>query len=201
MPPHRRFTLHDPSPCAVCGAYQGDALTTDCPGARVSPERQKEIYETGIDYTDARGWHQGVTVKLRSPRWCPTFNTRLAFVTAPGEGGAKHSDSARAPSTADWVAAERTMALRHTLADKAISWVLADRICDDHSAMLGRVENEVDEWLHKGRAPDEGYQGLLEKLSHVRTGFQLANQRADSCDAEFRKAARELVTALEQKVP
>ncbi len=54
------------SVCGVCGAYEG-SLTTDCPGAKVSFDRQQEVGETNLDYTDARGWHQGEPPKQRSP--------------------------------------------------------------------------------------------------------------------------------------
>lgn len=42
--------------CSVCGAYEG-SLTTDCPGERVSFDRQEEVYKTDLNYTDEKGWH------------------------------------------------------------------------------------------------------------------------------------------------
>lgn len=35
--------------CAVCGCYEG-SLATECPGERVSFERQEEIYARQIDF-------------------------------------------------------------------------------------------------------------------------------------------------------
>jgi hypothetical protein len=78
------------SVCDVCGAYEG-ALTTDCPGERVEFNRQKEVYETNLDYTDDRGWHQGASMKQRSPRFekalashAPLFNALHATLEHDG---------------------------------------------------------------------------------------------------------------------
>lgn len=44
--------------CSVCGCYEG-SLTTECPGEKVSMDKQDEIYRNpGIDYTTEKGWHQ-----------------------------------------------------------------------------------------------------------------------------------------------
>lgn len=42
--------------CDVCGAYEG-SLTIDCPGSRVDYDTQTRVYKTGLDYSDALGWH------------------------------------------------------------------------------------------------------------------------------------------------
>ncbi len=58
--------------CSVCGGYEG-SLTTDCPGGPVAMRKQREVYESDLDYTDERGWHQsGVGMSQRSPRFAPT---------------------------------------------------------------------------------------------------------------------------------
>jgi hypothetical protein len=54
--------------CAVCGAYEG-ALTTDCPGEAVPFDKRQEVYETNLDFTVERGWHQGNPKERRSPRF------------------------------------------------------------------------------------------------------------------------------------
>lgn len=55
--------------CAVCGAYEG-GLTSDCPGELVSFDRQKEVYETNLDYIEALGWHQStIDRRYREPRF------------------------------------------------------------------------------------------------------------------------------------
>lgn len=163
------------SVCAVCGAYEG-ALTTDCPGERVDFDRQQEVYTTNLDYTKARGWHQGEPMKRRTPRF----------------------EDAREATDLD-----RTLNLQHELAQKAIAWVLADRICDDHAATLTRIEDEVDAHLHRKYPWEEqepsDNRALLGKLEYAKISFQLADQRAQKRDQEFREAAKKLVDALEQQ--
>jgi hypothetical protein len=68
MPQHRQITYLHGGGCSVCGAY-GGALTTDCPGEKIDFNKQKEVYETNLDYTDARGWHQGEPMQRRTPRF------------------------------------------------------------------------------------------------------------------------------------
>lgn len=59
------------SVCSVCGAYEG-GLTSDCPGERVDFNRQKEVYETDLDYIEALGWHQStIARRFREPRFAP----------------------------------------------------------------------------------------------------------------------------------
>ena len=178
------------SVCAVCGGGEG-ALTTDCPGTQISGDRLEEICETPLDFTDARGWHQSEPTKRRSPR----FETREAAPKAPPT--VVHGLTKSAPST-DWEAVDRTMDLKHELAQKAIAWVLADRVGEDHSVTLARLEDEVGARLPKGQEPAEHDRELLGKLEHARIDFRLADQRAQKCDDEFRQVARKLVAALEK---
>jgi hypothetical protein len=234
------------SVCSVCGAYEG-ALTTDCPGERVNFDKQQEVYETNLDYTDARGWHQGAASKRRSPQFETRANVRVRQATSgahspclapPSPGvitwivgcscgwitpqsasdlGARfglaadarrqrasddaftlHVAAADAPSI-DRTAVDHVTDLKHDLTQKAIAWVLADRICDDHSAVLTRLEDAADAHLHKGQAPHEPDRELLGKLEYEKIGFQLADQRARKCDEEFRQAAQKLVAALEEQ--
>lgn len=70
--------------CSVCGAYEG-SLTTDCPGSKISYDRQQEIYETKLDYTDERGWHQGQSMKERSPRFEPAPVTHAPILALSHE--------------------------------------------------------------------------------------------------------------------
>lgn len=156
------------SVCQVCGAYEG-SLTTDCPGERADFDRQREVYETNLDFTKARGWHQGEPMKRRVPR----FETDTAI-------------------------------LHHELAQRAIAWVEADRICDDRAAALTRVEDEVDARLRARCAQDMRNAHVLDgeliaKLKREEVDFRLADQRAQKCDEKFREAARKLVDALEQQ--
>ena len=174
--------------CEVCGAYEG-GLTTDCPGTKVDYDRQKEVYETSLDYTDECGWHQGEPMKRREPRF---ESTKL-----PPQPPRVDSRTTIAPSI-DWATVDRTMNLQHELAQKAIGWVLADRVAEDHSATLTRLEDEVDKQLPKGSEPSEHARELLGKLEHEKIGFRLASQRAEKCDDAFRQAARKLVVALEK---
>lgn len=214
--------------CAVCHAYEG-SLTTDCPGERVSFDKQQEVYETRLDFSDARGWHQGEPMERRSSRFeaGAARGDEQAVVQAPPtkhlphiatnekapriigcvcgwqmpqgvsdseNAFSRHAATTYAPSTAR---VDHTMDLQHELSQKAIAWVLADRIADDHSAKLTRLEDEAG--AHKGRDPNAQSLKLLELLEHARDGFRLADQRAQKCDDEFRQAARKLVAVLEKR--
>jgi len=204
MPHHRQITycLREGGPvskfctcqhctlavCSVCNAYEG-SLTTDCPGEQVSFDRQSEVYETNLDFTDARGWHQGEPMKRRAPNWQPD--------EPPKSTPPEDQRSVVAP-LASWTVVDRMTTLQHVLSQKAIAWVLADRICDDHSAKLACLEKEVDAHLRQGQEPNESARELLSKLEYAKIGFQLASRRAEKCDDEFRQAARMLVKELEK---
>ena len=217
------------SVCEACGGGEG-ALTTDCPGARISGARLEEICETTLDYTDDRGWHLGEATGRRSPR----FETRESEpkepppsahaprvvtnekalrivgcacgwrmpqgVTDSDDAFVTHTTLARLAPSTNWEAVDRTMDLKHELAQKAIAWVLADRICEDRSAALARLEDEVATRLPKGQEQNwltEPNRELLGKLEHEKIDFRRADQRAQKCDDEFRQAARKLVEVLE----
>lgn len=175
--------------CSACGSYEG-GLTTDCPGSKVSFDRQQEVYETNLDYSDDRGWHQGEPMKRRSPRF---EETRL-----PPEPPRADPRATIAP-TIDWAMVDRNAALQHELSLRAIAWVLADRSAEDNSAICTRLEDEID--ALRGRDPNVHTQELLTKLESATIDFKLANQRAEKCDDEFRQAARKLVEALEAPAP
>ena len=83
--------------------------------------------------------------------------------------------------------------LQRELTQKALAWSRADRICDDISATLTRIEDEIDVHLQNGQTPPD----LLGKLEHAKVNFQLADQRAQKCDEEFRQVARQLADLLE----
>jgi hypothetical protein len=166
--------------CAICGAYEG-GLTTDCPGTSIDWARQHEVYETCLDYTDDRGWHQGERMEHRSPRFT---STRL-----PPTPPRIDPRSIVAPAI-DWAKIDQNKALQHELTLRAIAWTLADRQCDDLSAALVRAKTETDTL---GNAPD----AQLAKLERAQINFQRACQRVEECDDEFRQAARKLVDTLE----
>ena len=172
--------------CSVCGAYEG-GLTTDCPGVKVDFDHQQEVYETKLDYTDERGWHQGESMKLRSPR----FEETKLPPTPP-----RVDPRVVVEPSINWAAVDHMTNLQHELSQRAIAWVLADRICEDRTATLARVEDETEKLRGKEQL-DEGDRDLLAKLEHEKIGFQLACRRVEACDDEFRQAARKLVTALE----
>ncbi len=170
--------------CEVCGSYEG-SLTTDCPGAKVSFDRQQEIYETCLDWTDDRGWHQGEPTKRRTSRF-------------------EQQDEVKPPAVQP-LATD----LERELVRKAVAWVLADRTSDDHEAVLSRVEKEVDEHLrslacvendeHRSVSDRELIAVISAKLETAKASFHLADQRAVKCDEEFRQVARKLVEALERR--
>ena len=176
--------------CAVCGAYEA-GLTTDCPGEGVNYDRQREVYETALDYTDERGWHLGETMKHRAPRF---EDTKLPPVPPRVDPRA-----AAAPSI-DWGRVDRAASLQHDLALAAIAWVHADRACEDRSATLVRTESEADPLRGKAEL-EQCDRDLLARLERDRIDFRMADQRAQNCDDAFRQAARNLVAALEDGAP
>lgn len=171
--------------CSVCGGGEG-SLTTDCPGKEVDADRHQEICETSLDYTDDRGWH--LSVMRRTPRFKSTRN--------PPEAPHVDPRTVVAPSI-DWFTVDRHASLKDELDKRAIAWVLADRICEDHSAAITRIEDEIDDRLAAGDAPPDLGQ-LLAKLESAKISFRLADQQAQRCNDEFRQAARVLVAALEE---
>jgi hypothetical protein len=215
--------------CSVCGAYEG-SLTTDCPGVAVNFDKQKEVYETRLDYTDERGWHQGKTMNNRSPNFAPDSDDHAPRMVVTGQGeivccvgcscgwqcppDAQDSDAAFTLHAAlaravpdltiaspkiDWPRIDRTLELKDALAKKAIAWVLADRVADQHSADLTRADDAAHAYLgtREGMPPDDEARRLLAASEHAKIGFQLADQRAVQCDEELRQAARQLVVELE----
>lgn len=220
--------------CSVCCAYEG-GLTTDCPGTKVSFDRRQEVYETNLDYTDDRGWHQGASMKNRAPRFEPEpepvvhkpiwryakfpCDPRDALalgrvectcgwrppssVTDSDTAFSMHAAVALAatPQATDWAAIDRTADLQRELARKAIAWVLADRVAEDHSASYDRITKEAEARMREKTEPNVGDCELLAKLEHEKKGFHLADQRAQRCDDEFRQTARKLVAELEKDPP
>ena len=179
------------SVCEVCGGAEG-SLTTDCPGTNVSHERQQEIYETTLDYTDERGWHvarndDGSPNARRSPRFEST--------TSDPEPPRVDPRTLVAPSI-DWAAVDRTMNLQRTLAQKAIDWVLADRACEERSAALTRIEDECGP-LRGKTTLDATDRDLLGTLEQEKISFQIACRNAERCEDEWKQLARRLVDTLE----
>jgi hypothetical protein len=173
--------------CSVCGAGEG-GLTTDCPGVKIDFDRQQEILETSLDFTDERGWHLGDPAKRRSPRFA---TTRLPPAPPPVD-----PRTVVAPRI-DWAAVDRTTALQHELAQRAIAWVLADRECDEQTARLARVEDEFAGLRGKWKF-DEQERSLLATLARAKVNFQLACRSVERCDDEFKQTARQLVATLEE---
>lgn len=219
------------SVCSVCGAYEG-GLTTDCPGVIVSFDRQKEVHETLLDYTDDRGWHADGMEKITprfeevSEREAMEAPKHLPVLTnLPGDYklvqltgctcGWKVPDREQNPDTAfsqhaaiemiapprirhDWPRIQRESDLHHELSQKAIAWVLAERLYDDHDAALTRAENEIEEYLKPGQVMDERGRALHEKQEYEKMGWRLADQRLQKRAEEFHQAARSLVAELEK---
>lgn len=175
------------SMCEVCGAYEG-GLTTDCPGTQVDFDRQREVYETPLDYTDERGWHQGAPMEHRSPR----------FMASPRPPAPPRIDPRMVVSpTIDWTTVDRVTGLQHELALRAIAWVLADRDCDDLSAALARAEDGGAAAPQDDTAPDALMRDLLDSLESAKIDFQRSCRLVEERDDAFRQAARQLVDAME----
>jgi len=182
------------SVCSVCGAGEG-SLTTDCPGQKVDFDKQQEVYETDLDYTDERGWHLAAK-NLGDKTHGPRFENTEMPVSPP-----RPDPRATVAPMIDWAAVDRTANLQHELAKKAIAWVLADRICDDHTASLDRVQDEANlAGFLRGKADlDDQGRELLGRLEQAKISFKKACRRAEQYDEEFRQAARLLVATLEEK--
>lgn len=181
--------------CAVCGSGEG-TLTTDCPGTKVAYDRQQEVFETNLDYTDERGWHlepSGANEPLvrRSPRF---EDTKM-----PPEPPRIDPRTLAAPSI-DWARVDRTMDLQHDLTLKAIAWVLADRACED-SAASERLAQEATAHLRGKSQLDVHDQERMAALERLKIDFQIACRRVEKCDDEFRQTARRLVAELEERAP
>jgi len=196
--------------CSTCGSYEG-SLTTDCPGGKVSFDRQQEIYETNLDYTDDRGWHQGASMKQRVPRFDPEPVKHAAQLGKPGHAYAITGCSCgwRLPYTADpdtafadhvataQAAGEEVVPnraldlvqLRRDLEQKAIAWARADRACEDCSAALTRAQDAIASNAHDME--------LHRQLEQVKIDFHITDDRAQQCDDAFRQAARKLATLEE----
>lgn len=176
--------------CEVCGAYEG-GLTTHCPGTKIDFDKQQEIHETALDYTDDRGWH--LAGSHEAPLRWPRFETAHLPPTPP----AIDPRAVVAPDI-DWTAIDLASSLQQALAQKAIAWVLADRACDARSARLARVEDEFaglrGEWKF-----DTQERELLATLERAKIDFQLACRSVERCDDEFKQAARRLVAAMEER--
>ncbi|HSX22381.1 MAG TPA: hypothetical protein VLE97_06350 [Gaiellaceae bacterium] len=172
--------------CGVCGAGEG-ALTTDCPGERVAHERQQEVFETSLDFTDDRGWHLAPEGTRRSPRF-----EKAQIEPQPPRGDPR----ALVAPTVDWARVDRNAAIQHELSLKAIAWVLADRACDDQSAKLAHTEDETDTLRGKTEL-DDSDRALLARLEREQIDFRLSSQRAEKCEDEWKQTARRLVEALE----
>jgi hypothetical protein len=91
-----------------------------------------------------------------------------------------------------------TQDLQHDLVKKAIAWVLADRICDEHMATVDRIQREIDAHLRDRQAASEHDRDLLQKLEYEKIGFTLACQSESKCGEEMRAAAQVLVKELEK---
>jgi hypothetical protein len=178
------------SVCSVCGGGEG-SLTTDCPGTKVDADRHQELCETNLDYTDTRGWH------LMDPGGRRA--ARFEHTEVPPEPPRADPRAQIAPSV-DWAAIDRFEDLKHELARKAIAWVLADRICEDHLAKVTHTKAKVDA-LMKSTRPQQSPHQLLGQLERENIDFQLSSRRAEAADDEFRQLARRLTDAIEASAP
>ena len=175
--------------CSVCGASEG-SLTTDCPGVPVGFDKHTEVYETKLDYTDERGWHQGEAMEHRSPRFegVPLSPTPMCEYVDP---------RTTLTPTMDWAKIDRMQTLQHELTLKSIAWVKADRFCEDASALLTRFEEEASALRGKTTLEPSDAE-LLAKLERAQIDFRLADQKVQKCDDERSQASRKLVDMLEQ---
>jgi len=180
--------------CSVCGGAEG-TLTTDCPGEKVSFERHEEVFETNLDYTDARGWH------LAQNDDGTPIARRAHFEHTPQVPVLPRADARAVVAPAiDWAKVDRTMDLQHRLIQKEIAWVLADRACEERSAALARIEDECGS-LRGKTSLDANECDLLGKLEQEKIAFQSACRNVERCDDERKQLARRIVSMLEDGPP
>lgn len=173
--------------CSVCGGAEG-TLTTDCPGVTVDHDKQQEVFETSLDYTDARGWHLAQDAR-RSPRF--------EGMKVPSEPSRPDPRTVVAPSI-DWSRVDRTADLQRELTKKAIAWVLAERACEDRAASE-RLAQEATATLRGKEQLDEHDRERLAALERLRIDFKLACRRVELCDEELHQLARRIVDELEER--
>lgn len=125
----------------------------------------------------------GCTCGWRTPRDAHDSDTAYA----------EHVAIAKLAPDIDWGTADRMDKLRDELMQKAVAWAIADRFCDDCSAALGGIEDEI-------AGCGEATPALRQKLESADMEFKLSVERAERCNDEFRQAARKIVAELE-KVP
>lgn len=190
------------SVCDVCGCYEG-SLTTDCPGEVVSHDRQQEIYETPLDYTDERGWHLSEqTFRDRTPRFEETV--------VPPE--APRADMRREVARAiDWKVVDAAGEIQAALTQRAIAWALADQRCEDRAIALARSEDATLTLRQRHGAhlnnPGEHGSFTAEEETQIaqhellRASFHEASALADACQEELHQTARVLVKALKRAAP
>jgi hypothetical protein len=171
--------------CSVCGGGE-IALTTDCPGTKISGDRLEELCETDLDYTEARGWH--LSEKRRSPRFEHTG--------MPPEMPQADPRTLIAPSIT-WAAVDRNTSLQSELTKKAIAWVLAARTGEECLTALDHIKDEIGKCLANGDAPADLKSELLTRHEHAKEAFHLADQHEQRCDDEFKQVARLIVAELE----
>jgi hypothetical protein len=170
--------------CSVCGGAEG-TLTTDCPGVKVGAERQEEIYETNLDYTDERGWHLAETARTAA---------RFEKVQKTPDPSKADPRATAAPGI-DWSRVDRMLDLQHELTKKAIAWVLADRACDDSAAAENLARVAIAS-LHGRTDLSTHEQAQFATHERAKIEFQLACRRVERSDEEFKQLARRIVDSL-----
>jgi len=143
------------------------------------------------------GWC--VPIGTGDPEAALVQHVAVAMAGSSTSPSASPSASSSANPSTDWSQIDRGLDLQHELALRAIAWAQADRACDDRAAALTRIEDEIDAHLREGQAPSDIERALLNKLEREKINFQLADQRAQKCDDDFRQVARKLADAMERK--
>ena len=207
--------------CAVCGSYK-EGLTTDCPGVKIDLDKQREIYETPLDYTDARGWHQGAPRGRRAPSFA---TTRQAL-----DNAVVHRDEVDRVARlliAEWERVERravNLSYVATFADMArvviedrrlacadprsIGALAIEGVSVDHSAGLQHeltrreLTRRAIAWALADRECDDlaaviTQAGNEDVARSTKIDFQGACRRVEACDEAFRQTARKLMGLLE----
>lgn len=185
MPRHQQIAISRLYVCTVCGGGEG-TLTTDCPGTRITNDRLQEVFETNLDYTDARGWHLAEGLQSRTSR-------TPHVVTAKSASETSVDPRAVAAPSIDWPRLDRYTRLQEKLGQLAIAWALAERTAEDQSAICTRLEDEID----ARQEHDPNRLELRDQLTKAVNASRSANLQAEKCNDEFRQAARRLLAVLE----
>lgn len=205
------------SMCSVCGACEG-SLTTDCSGERLSLDRQDEICETHLDYTDARGWHQGENC------WPKETHFEPEPVRHEGRLGKPWHAYAIVGCSCGWMVPQHILGdlhngsthlddalTEHITAARAAGEAISPSTFVDREALRRDLEQKAIAWSLADRDCEDASAALTlaqdavhaspqdeelhRRLEQAKIAFHVLDDREQRYDDEFRQAARKIADA------